>query len=122
MFAIRLIPPTQVGPDGQRLGEIVVGDFRETFSCHAEDVDGLEILWRERLLALIKGEPVVLLRHDPRCAWVVYREDAECYIQQRLSLDGSFPNLLPRVAITEDGDVVSEWVTSLSAIGQFLDA
>lgn len=122
MFAIRLLPPTQVGLDGQRLGEIVVADFRETFACHSDDFAGLEGHWRERVRALVEGEPVVVLRHDPRFAWVVYREGADCYIQQRLSIDGSFANLLPRVATNEDGDAVSEWATNMAAVRQFLDA
>lgn len=122
MFAIRLLPPTQVGLDGQRLGEIVVGDFRETFACHSDDFAGLEDHWRERLRALVEGEPAVILRHDPRFAWVAYSNGADCYIQQRLSIDGSFANLLPRVVTTEDGERASEWTTSLAAIRQYLDA
>lgn len=122
MFAIRLLPPTRVGLDGQRLGEIVVGDFCEIFACHSDDFAGLEAHWRERLRALVEGESVVFLRHDPRFAWVLYREGADCYVQQRLSIDGSFANLLPRVTANEDGDAVSEWATKLAAVGQFLTA
>ena len=122
MFAIRLLPPTPVGLDGQRLGEIVVGDFRETFACHSDDFAGLEDGWRQRLRALVEGEPAVVLRHDPRFAWIVYREGADCYVQQRLSVDGSFAGLLARITTTEDGDAVSEWATSLAAVGQFLNA
>ena len=122
MFAIRLLPRTQVGLDGQRLGEIVIGDFSETFACHTDDFVQLEGHWRERLRALVEGEPAVVLRHDPRFAWVVYREAADCFIQQRLSIDGSFANLLPRITTNEAGDTVSEWATSLAAVRQFLDA
>jgi hypothetical protein len=122
MFAIRLLPPAQVGLDGQRLGEIVAGDFRETFACHSDNFAGLEAHWRERLRALVNGEPAVVLRHNPQFAWVVYREGARCYIQQRLSIDGSFTNLLPRVTRTEDGDAVSEWAASLTAVVEFLSA
>src|SRR5437879_5043965 len=122
MFAIRLLPPTRVDLDGQRLGEIVVGDFRETFACHSDDFAGLEDGWRKRLRALVKGEPAVVLRHDPRFAWIVYREGADCYVQQRLSVDGSFADVIPRVTTTEDGDAVSEWVTTLAAVRRFLSA
>lgn len=122
MFAIRLLPPTRVGLDGQRLGEIVVGDFREIFACHSDDFAGLEDNWRERLRALAEGEPVVVLRHDPRFAWIVYREGADCYVQQRLSVDGRFADVTPRVTTTEDGDAVSEWATTLAAVRQFLNA
>jgi hypothetical protein len=123
MFTIRLLPPDRLGGDGERLGEIVVGDFREGFACHlAGSVPNLEANWRAELEALICGEPVAVLRHDPRFAWVVYREGGECFVQQRLSLDGSFGGLLPRVVVTEDGDAVSTWATSVAAIRQFLDA
>ena len=122
MFAIRLLPSTCVGPDNQRLGEIVVGDFRETFACHTDNLAVLEGHWQERLRALAEGEPVVILQHDPRFAWVVYGEGADCYVQQRLSIDGSFANLLPRVTTSETGDRVSEWATKLAAVRQFLDA
>jgi hypothetical protein len=122
MFAIRLLPPTQIGFDGQRLGEIVVGDFQEVFPCHSDDLAGLEDRWRERLRSLIEGDSVIILQHDPRFAWVVYRDGGDCHIQERLSIDGSFANLTPRVTRTEDGRRVSEWTTTVTAIRQFLDA
>jgi hypothetical protein len=100
----------------------VDGDFRETFACHSEDFARLEDGWRARLLALVEGEPAVVLRHDPRFAWIVYREGDNCYVQQRLSADGSFADVLPRVTTTEDGDAVSEWATSVDAVGSFLNA
>ncbi len=121
MFAIRLLPPDSLGADGERLGEIVVGDFRERFACHSA-VSGLEAGWRAELAALVRGEPVAVLRHDPRFAWLVYREGGECFVQQRLSLDGTFVGLLPRVVTTEDGDTVSTWTTSVGAVRRFLDA
>jgi hypothetical protein len=122
MFAIQLLPLTRVGLDGQRLGEIVVGDFRETFACHSADFGELEHGWRELLRALVEGEPAVVLRHDPRFAWIVYREGADCYVQQRLSVDGTFADILPGVTTSEDGHAVSEWATSLDAVRQFLNA
>ena len=100
----------------------MVGDFRETFACRSDDFAGLKDDWRERLRALVEGEPAVILRHDPRLAWVAYGEGADCYIQQRLSTDGRFADILPRVVTTEDGERVSEWATSLVAIRQFLGA
>ena len=123
MFAIRLLPLDQSWADGERLGEIVVGDFREGFACHlAGTILGLEASWRAELTELTRGKPVAVLQHDPRCAWIVYREGGECFVQQRLSLDGTFGGLLPRVTTTEEGDAVSTWSTSLAAIQWFLDA
>jgi hypothetical protein len=124
MFSIRLLPPARRGSDRQRLGEIVVGNFREVFSFYPSGapVNELPAVWRAELAALVAGEPVALLRHDPRFAWVVYREGEECFIQQRLSIDGRFQGLLPRVVTTEEGQAVSEWETSLGAIRQYLAA
>jgi hypothetical protein len=124
MFSIRLLPPARRGSDGQRLGEIVVGDFREVFSCYpaGAPLDDLPAVWRAELAALVSGERVALLRHDPRFAWVVYREGEDCFVQQRLSIDGEFRGLLPRVVTTEEGEAVSEWATSLAAIRQYLAA
>ncbi|MBX7104240.1 MAG: hypothetical protein K1X57_09165 [Gemmataceae bacterium] len=123
MFAIRLLTPNRLGADGERLGEIVVGEFREGFVCHlAGAVSNLEASWRPELAALVRGAPVAILQHDPRVAWLVYREGRECFVQQRLSLDGTFGGLVPRVVTNEDGDAVSTWVTSLAAVQWFLDA
>jgi hypothetical protein len=124
MFAIRLLPTEYQGPDEERLGEIVVDGFRERFACllAAGDADGLEAGWRSELAALVGGEPVAVLPHDPRFAWLVYREGDECFVQQRLSLDGTFAGPMPRAVTTDKGDPVSTWVTSVAAIRQFLDA
>jgi hypothetical protein len=123
MFAIRLLPPEIRGTNGERLGEIVIDDFRECFACHlASGVDGEpEASWRAALAALTESESVAVLRHDPQCAWVIYREGDECFVQQRLSLSGTFESLLPRTITTEDGDAVSMWTTSVAAVRQFLD-
>jgi hypothetical protein len=115
-----LLPPTELGPDGQRLGEIVAGDFRETFDCHDSDYAGLEGRWRERLAALVDGEPAVALRHDPRFAWIVYRDGADCFVQQRFRPNGDFGSIPPRVTTTSDGRPISEWATNVAAVQRFL--
>lgn len=121
MFAIRLLPPTRLGQDGERLGQIVVGDFRETFVCDSAIDTELENEWRKQLLKHLDGESAIILHHDPRSAWVVYKEGSDCFVQQRLSTDGSFDNLLPRVTISDGNEAVSEWVTDVAAIRKFLD-
>ena len=102
------------------MGEIVVGGWCETFVCTDPDLDGLESRWREALSALLGSASVAVLPHDAQFAWVIYREGTDCFVQQRLSLTGDFENLSPRVVVTEDGEPVSEWVTSLAAVRQFL--
>lgn len=124
MFDIRVLPVTQLGPDGERLGEITVGEFTERFACHghAKPVDEFENLWRHELLGLIDGESAVALVHDPRFAWIVYRVGLRCYVQQKLSPTGAFADLEPRRTHTEDGERISEWATSLVEIQRYLAA
>jgi hypothetical protein len=66
---------------------IIDDGFRGVFSSNpaAAPVDDLPSLWRAELAALVSGEYVALLRHEPRFAWVVYREREECLLQQRPS-------------------------------------
>ena len=63
MFEIRLLANSKLGPDGQRLGEITIGDFTEEFSCYSNDgsVDDMERRWRAELRRLIAGQPAVAL-------------------------------------------------------------
>jgi hypothetical protein len=116
MFAIQLLPASQLGPDGQRLGKIVVGDFQERFACHSEDITGLERHWRKQLVALVNHAPVVALRHDPRFAWIIYGEGDTCFVRQRFSLDGDFTTLPLRA----DDEAVSEWTTTIASVVEFL--
>jgi hypothetical protein len=124
MFTIRLLPKSERGPSGARLGEITIGTFRERFACSSANgsLMHLESQWRNALHALVTGSPVAVLQHDPRFAWIVYREGTECYVQQKLSLDGNFSDVLPRETISSEGDLISEWDTTLVAIEQFVGA
>jgi CdiI N-terminal domain len=122
MFAIRLLPESEQGPSGERLGEITVGTFRERFACSSAktSIIHLESQWHDALQALIAGSPVVALPHDPRFAWVVYREGNDCYVQQKLSMHGTFDGLLPRETMSSDGNQISEWSTTLAEIEHFV--
>jgi hypothetical protein len=124
MFAIKLLPPSELGPDGQRLGEITIGEFRERFGCYAskEQFGRMESRWKEELSKLIEGASVVALIHDPRFAWVLYRDGEECFIQQIGSLDGKFKEIATRRTLLQSGESVSEWRTSLAAVRQFVRA
>ena len=103
MFEIRLIDRSERSPDGQRLGVITVGDFVERFACHAADGsdDSMPHRWRESLRSLLNGQSSVALVYDPRFAWIVYREEEECFVQQRVSLNTDFQNIPPRETVTE---------------------
>jgi hypothetical protein len=118
MFSIRILSSEESEPGGPPLGEITMGDFTERFACYP--ADSWEVKWREQLQALVDGKSVALLVHDPRFAWVVFREGDVCFVQQQLSRDGTFTDLPGRSLATEEGDPVSEWTTSVEDIRAFL--
>jgi hypothetical protein len=122
MFAIQLLPPSESDPEQGRFGMIIIGDCSERFACYAMDIgfDDIENVWRSQLQKLIGGEIAVALVYDPRFAWIIYREGSSCFVQQKLSLDGSFSKIARRQIIDEDGQRISEWTTTISAINQFL--
>ena len=122
MFSIRILPPLELGPDGQRLGEITVGEFTERLACYDSDVsvEEMDLRWRGELRRLIGGAPHVALIHNPRFAWIVYRDGSRCIIQHKVSLDGNFRSITARQTRSDAGDPVSEWTTEISEIEQFL--
>jgi hypothetical protein len=124
MFEIDLLPPDQLGADGQRLGRITIGDFSELFACYpiTGTIDDLPADWRNALTRLVDGATYVALIHDPRFAWFIYRDGGSCFVQQILSPDGTFDSHSVRETETEDGERISEWTTSLDAISEFLAA
>lgn len=126
MFSIRVLPTTECGVDGQRLGEISISEFTERFACYPvgnKNVDELDGVWRAELRKLFEGATAVALAHDPRFAWIIYREGQSCFIQQVFSPDGDFrDHLASRITTTEAGHCVSEWNTDISAIAEFLGA
>jgi hypothetical protein len=118
MFSIRKLPSSVRGPRGEELGEITVGDFVERFACWESTPPAPD--WKSELQRLVDGASVIALVHDPRFAWVIYREGDHCFIQQKLSLDGRFIDLLPRETVSEGGSPISEWQTTLEEITQFV--
>ena len=125
MFSIRVLPANESDVDSQRLGEISIGEFTERFACYPNgpNADELDSAWRVELRKLIEGAAAVALAHDPRFAWVIYREGENCFVQQVFSPDGDFRgHLASHITVTEDGNCVSEWNTDVSAIAQFLGA
>lgn len=123
MFYIRVLPEHEISPTGERLGQICIGNFSERFACSLVSIEGLESNWANQLRSLIEGTYSVALVHDPRFAWIVYREDKKCFVQQALSLTGDFREHLDcRVTTTEDGERVSEWSTTIEEISEFIGA
>jgi hypothetical protein len=115
MFEIAVLPSSERGEDGQRLGRITIGDFSERFGCYgsAAQIGRMDSTWRARLQAIVDGALVVALIHDPRFAWVVFRDGESCFVQQVGSPNGKFG--APR---RHRG--ASEWETTVAAIRGFL--
>ena len=125
MFSISVLPQSAYGPEIERVGRIRIGDFEENFACcnlARVGVDEFPTIWRENLEKLLEGEYCVALVHDPRFAWVVYREGDSCYVQQHFFIEGEFDTIRPRETVNEDGDQISEWSVGFSAISDFLGA
>ena len=125
MFDIRILSQ-EIGPSGEKPGLITIGDFSERFSfwligdCAAD----IEAQWRRELRRLVDNldnTSSVALIHDPRFAWILYREESACYIHQVFDPEGLFvDHLAYRVTESEDGDPISEWETSVADIQNFL--
>jgi len=124
MFSIRVLPESERGIEGERLGEIIIDDFRERFVCVPgdESVKQMENRWRQQLTRLVEGNKIAVLSHDPRMAWVVYREGDQCFVRQVLSLDGTFVDHTVRQMNSGAGQQISEWQTHVRNIQKFIGA
>ena len=120
MFSIAVLPKSERGPDGERVGRITVGSFSERFGCYgsAAQISRMDWTWRNKLRSLVDGAVVVALVHDPRFAWIVHREGEDCFVRQQGSLSGKFGLIHPR----KPSDICSEWRTSVASIRDFLAA
>lgn len=126
MFEIRLLPNSELGPSGQRLGQIRIGNFVEKFACcefeEGGSVESLRNHWREELQSLVDGATTAALRHDPRFAWILYRYGNVCFVRQCFLIDGLLNPIPSRDTHSDDGCRISEWETSLEAIIEFLSS
>lgn len=123
------------------IGEIRIDDFCETFEMpmlYWRSGD-YEKQWTEALRRLIEGEntsSLVTSILDPTYSnfifwWPLYRFGEQVKIHNQIlffnKLDGPFEiknlyrHIPPYLNKTEDGEEVSEWVTSVSALETFLN-
>ncbi len=137
MFAIRTL--SQSVPLGE--GELVVGNFSERFEMLFEDWSArdYEKQWLAALTAVLSTAPrAALVASAPRVQtanyvmlWPVYREQDVIYVQQQVLLlenirsEFSYEHvdrfIDERETIDENGDLVSEWKTSVQAVQEFCD-
>ena len=132
-FSIRLLPTTERSPDGQRLGEIHIGSFVERFVVYpfAGQVESITARWSDALRSLVGGAVSVGLPTASNMAWVLYRFGNQVFVQQMLMLGGVGPKLLPdgtvgqipaHNEVNEDGQRISQWVTTVETISAFVAA
>lgn len=83
MFAIRLLPPSTRGGDGERLGQITIGRFTEMFGCHparGQSVRSMASRWRAQLRRLVGGDEPAVALDTGGAAWILYRVGKRCYM------------------------------------------
>jgi hypothetical protein len=127
-------------PDRDGMGEIVIGAFRERFSLDQSDWSSADYVasWRSAVAELLAGAPAVALMTSSarpetelvRRAWTLYRQAETIFVQDRLfvpadhafALDttGRVVDLAPRETMSETGEPISQWETTVEALSDFL--
>ena len=144
MFAIELQSPQEAeegnGDSATTSGRIVIGDFTETFRIPLGfwDESDYRRSWR-RAFEVLTANPhttscLMTSMTDPGnsnflTCWPMYREGEDVYIQNALifldeieeNFDPAAPwdSVRPREAIDEDGNKISEWITSMGSLREF---
>jgi hypothetical protein len=142
-FSIHLLPKSKRDSDGQRMGEILIGDFTERFTVFPflGTVEPVVGLWQDQLRSLVTGVSAVGLPTASNMTWILYRFGSKVKIHQMLMLHGmrelpsKFRHQGPRIlrsgkvikipdyaAVDEDGERISEWTTTIAAVCKFLVA
>lgn len=139
-FSLRIEQPdagTQV-----TVGSIHIDDFSETFQVDLSywDIGDYLAQWRAGLTRIAEGEVsscIISSISRPQSAnfvflWLLYRDGGHVFVQQQVlfldELEGPFDptepyrHVPPRVTISDDGDDISEWETSIDAIERFVSA
>jgi hypothetical protein len=144
VFSIELQSQTEAedgnGDSAEASGRIVIGDFAETFRIPLgfwEESD-YRRSWR-RAFEVLNADPhatscFMTSMTDPGDSnflgcWPMYREGEDVYVQNAIIIldeieqdfDPAAPwsCVGPRQSIDEDGNKVSEWITSMSSLREF---
>lgn len=144
MFAIELLSLRELGEgnggSAEASGRIVIGDFTETFTVPLGfwDESDYRRSWRQAFEVLQADmnstSCLMTAMTDPGnsnflICWPMYREGKKVYIQNALifldEIEGGFDPeapwdfVGPRHLIDEDGNKISEWVTSMDSLREF---
>ncbi|MCY0938053.1 hypothetical protein [Streptomyces sp. H34-S4] len=122
-------------------GRITVGDFVESFYMDLSywSIDEYERSWRDSIQLILDGEErdscLIVSITNPEASnfifsWPLYRRGEDVIIQNSIifldELERDFDPLepwssvRPRLTVDEDGNSISEWRTSVSAVRDFL--
>lgn len=144
MFAIELLALPESGEGNgspaEASGRIVVGEFTETFRVPLGfwNESDYRHSWRQAF-EVIKANPrstscLMTSMTDPEnsnflVCWPMYREGENVYIQNAIifldeiveAFDPAVPwgSVGPRHGIDEDGNKISEWITSMDSLREF---
>lgn len=144
MFAIELQSPREAEAEssgsGEASGRIIIGDFTETFRVPLGfwDESDYRRSWRQAF-DVLNASPhstscLMTSMTDPRNSnflfcWPMYREGEDVYIQNAIifldEIEGAFDPATPwayigpRRGIDEDGNRISEWITSTDSLREF---
>ncbi|MEV7112503.1 hypothetical protein [Streptomyces anulatus] len=122
-------------------GRITVGDFAESFYMDLSywSIDEYERSWRDSIQVIFDGEErdscLIASITNPEASnfifcWPLYRRGEGVIVQNSIifldELERNFDPLEPwssvrsRLTVDEDGNSISEWRTSVSAVRDFL--
>lgn len=122
-------------------GIIKIGSFEESFEIFTDHYTSHDYLrqWNTALSKIVTGEKKIVTLmtswFPPNLkanlsAWVLYRENDTVYIHEKIYIpdehefglddNGVVIENEPRETISEEGDQISEWKTSVEEINKFL--
>ncbi|MEU3249920.1 hypothetical protein [Streptomyces sp. NPDC006997] len=134
-------PPAALLQEAGATGRITVGDFAESFYMDLSywSIEEYQRSWRDSLQVIFEGKErdscLVASITNPEASnfifcWPLYRRGEDVIIQNSIifldELERDFDPLEPwssvrsRLTVDEDGNSISEWRTSVSAVREFL--
>lgn len=135
-------PPAALLQESGATGRITVGDFAESFYMDLSywNIEEYERSWRDSLQVIFDGEErdscLVVSITNPESSnfifcWPLYRRGDDVIVQNSIillnELERDFSALEPwasvrsRLTVDEDGNSISEWRTSVSAVRKYLE-